>query len=323
MAGRPDLLSAWLEQHLPVVERLTFDARADSPYDEPDTTSSKRNQLRHPCRCEAIRTRRPRIGWTAAVACAGSTVYKNPGEPNERWVVNRATWRSWWRGSQRAFVTLSRVCAACATSNNKVSNPVTHDAEPTTGEQPAVEQFVVEGSTIDAPDGSLSNRAEPVNERARLAGQDTGTVSAVHVTMDRAGADRIDAQSVSLEQSGARSVAAKDVSLNQSGIAIARAEHLELKQSSIVMAHAGKLSLSESSLMLGATDALTIEDNVRAGALVAGTVEAEGDVRAGLLIAGNINAGGNVHVTFTAVSAAAFGIASTVTAVALRRLFRR
>jgi hypothetical protein len=33
---RPDLLSAWLGQHLPVAEVLPFGAITDSPYDESD-----------------------------------------------------------------------------------------------------------------------------------------------------------------------------------------------------------------------------------------------------------------------------------------------
>ena len=36
MVDRPDLLSAWLGQHLPVAEVLPFGAITDSPYDESD-----------------------------------------------------------------------------------------------------------------------------------------------------------------------------------------------------------------------------------------------------------------------------------------------
>src|ERR687895_2738705 len=36
MVDRPDLLSAWLGQHLPVAEGLPFGAITDSPYDESD-----------------------------------------------------------------------------------------------------------------------------------------------------------------------------------------------------------------------------------------------------------------------------------------------
>ena len=36
MVDRPDLLSAWLGQHLPVAEVLPFGAITDSPYEESD-----------------------------------------------------------------------------------------------------------------------------------------------------------------------------------------------------------------------------------------------------------------------------------------------
>jgi hypothetical protein len=36
MVDRPDLLSAWLGQHLPVAEVPPFGAITDSPYDESD-----------------------------------------------------------------------------------------------------------------------------------------------------------------------------------------------------------------------------------------------------------------------------------------------
>jgi hypothetical protein len=34
LVDRPDLLSAWLGQHLPMAEALPFGAITDSPYDE-------------------------------------------------------------------------------------------------------------------------------------------------------------------------------------------------------------------------------------------------------------------------------------------------
>jgi hypothetical protein len=36
MVDRPNLLSAWLKQHLPVADVLPFGATTDSPYDESD-----------------------------------------------------------------------------------------------------------------------------------------------------------------------------------------------------------------------------------------------------------------------------------------------
>ncbi|CAA9381291.1 MAG: hypothetical protein AVDCRST_MAG60-910 [uncultured Nocardioides sp.] len=36
MVDRPDLLSAWLGQHLPVADVLSFGAKIDSPDDDSD-----------------------------------------------------------------------------------------------------------------------------------------------------------------------------------------------------------------------------------------------------------------------------------------------
>ena len=42
--------------------------------------------------------RRPR-GRPSAVACAGSTLHKKPGQPNDRWMVNLASSSAYSRGS--------------------------------------------------------------------------------------------------------------------------------------------------------------------------------------------------------------------------------
>lgn len=184
-------------------------------------------------------------------------------------------------------------------------------------------QIVSEGNHLPLRPDESRPRMQKAAERSTLVGDDAGTVNAVQVSMERSGAEHIEAQRVMLDHSGATSLSSQTAELINSGTVKLSATTARLSQSSVVLAQVKDLQLDGSKVLIAQSDRTSVAGNGRIGILQTGTVEATGDVNGLLLMTGSVKAGGDVNVTFDAASAGVLGVAFAVTLFLLRRLFGR
>lgn len=195
-----------------------------------------------------------------------------------------------------------------------MNQPIDMNDEPTvdTVTRQQEGQFIDEGGETFTP--NLEETALAGETEAQLIQQDSSSVHALQVNMERSGADYIQAQKSFLTNSGAREVHSDSARLTQSGVLTLNADTVEMKQSSAVVANAKQLDLHESRIGIGISDQMHIHDSANTGILIGGDIDAQGDVRSFMLIGGNVKAGGNVTTTLNAQSA---GVAAAVFAIAL------
>jgi len=184
-------------------------------------------------------------------------------------------------------------------------------------------QIVSEGMHVPPRTDETRHRMKPASERSSLKDQDSGTVNAVQVSMERSGAEHIDAQRVMLDHSGAKSLSSQTAELINSGAVKLSATTATLTQSSVLLAQTKDLRLDGSKVLIAQSGRTSVAGNGRIGILQTGTVEATGDVNGLLFMTGSVKAGGDVNVTFDAVSAGVLGAAFAGTLFILRRLFGR
>lgn len=182
-------------------------------------------------------------------------------------------------------------------------------------------QFIDEGGETFAP--NLEETALAGETEAQLIGQDSSSVHALQVNMERSGADYIQAQKSFLTNSGAREVHSESARLTQSGVLSLNADTVEMKQSSAVVANAKEVSLHESRIGIGVADQVHIHESSNVGMLIGGDVDTHGDIRSFILIGGNVKAEGNVVTTLNAQSAGIAAAAFALALVVFGRLFGR
>ena len=197
-------------------------------------------------------------------------------------------------------------------NENGASSDVEHDG-----------QVVSETDHVPPLTDSSRHGMQSAIERSVLKGDDVGDVKAVHVNMERSGADQIEAQRVTLDHSGVRSLITESAELINSGALRLNADKAAFDKSSVFLANARETRIEHSKVGLAIAGESTIENAGPIGVFVAGSVEATGDVNGALLVAGKVSAGGDVNVTFTAITAGVLGAAFAATLFGLRRLVKR
>lgn len=182
-------------------------------------------------------------------------------------------------------------------------------------------QFIDEGGDTFTP--NLEEMALAGETDAQLLGQDTSSVHALQVNMERSGADYVQAQRSFLTNSGAREIHSDSSKLSQSGVLTLNADSVEMKQSSSVITNATDVNMEQSRIGIAIANTVQVNDSSNIGILTAGDVDVEGDVRTFLMLGGDVKAGGNMTSTLDAKTA---GMAAAVFAIALvlfSRLFGR
>lgn len=155
---------------------------------------------------------------------------------------------------------------------------------------------------------------------AQLIDRDAGSVSALQVNLERAGADYIQAQKSFLTNSGAQTISTESARLTQSGVVTLNSGQTEFKQSTALIANVGDLSLDQSSVLFASAERASMAQS-SAIALQARHVEAEGDIRTFALFGGSVRAGGDIHTTVDSRSAAVFGVVFAGALAVLGKLF--
>lgn len=204
-----------------------------------------------------------------------------------------------------------------------MNQPVDMNDEPTvdTVTRQQGGQFIDEGGETFAP--NLEETALAGKTDAQLLGQDSSSVHALQVNMERSGADYIQAQKSFLTNSGAREIHSDAARLTQSGVLSLNADTVEMKQSSSVISNATEITMHESRIGIGVAEQVHIHESSNIGVLTAGDVDAEGDVRSFLLIGGSVKAGGNVITTLDRPTAGIAAAVFAITLVLFGRLFGR
>ncbi len=101
MVDRPDLLSAWLGQHLPVADVLPFGAITDSPYDESDHGVFEwYGTIDHLGQSVARRCLRYDVmSVTATGRCSANAAVRSCGDPHR--IERRVSGSDWARHRER------------------------------------------------------------------------------------------------------------------------------------------------------------------------------------------------------------------------------
>lgn len=192
-----------------------------------------------------------------------------------------------------------------------------------TSDDDRVGQIVSETARLQSHPDPSSPKMTPAIERSALIGDDAGVVNAVHVNMERSGAEQIEAQRVTLENSGVRSLTTESAELIDSGALRINAARVVFNDSTAFMTSADEMRIDRSKVGVAVSDTSALEHAGPFGMLVAGNIDASGDVNATLMITGNVTAGGDVNITFNAASACALGAVFATTLFLLRRIFSR
>lgn len=179
-------------------------------------------------------------------------------------------------------------------------------------------QFIDEGGSMFTP--NLEEEALAGGGEAQLIQQDSQSVHALQVNMERSGADYVQAQKSFLTNSGAREIHSDSSKLTNSGVLTLNADSVEMKQSSAIIANAKEVTLSQSRVGIGITEKTEMNDSSTAGVLISGDVHAQGDVRSFFLLGGNVKAGGNVVTTMDAPTVGVAAAVFAVMFVVLRKL---
>lgn len=180
-------------------------------------------------------------------------------------------------------------------------------------------QFSMESDSVS---GSIDDPLE-ARENASIVDTDAGKVTALQVTMDRSGAEYVDAQKAFLTNSGAKTIEGESSKLTNSGVLQLTTKTATLHQSSAVMVASDEVQVESGSIAFGLINKATLGDGVNVGALIAGEVEAERDINAFVLIGGEVHAGGSVTTTVDSSSAAVFGAIFGVVFALVWKMIRR